>query len=351
MKKSSDSSIVAFTVAGDLMCHSVQFQYAMESRDSFDFRHNYDFIRKYITAADFAMGNLETVISSNNKDLSGYPQFRSPSEYIEAITGAGFDLLFLANNHTADHGSSGIQTTLRSIEKEGLFYTGAGRTNDTLRFFRKEINGISVCILAYTALSNLGINSREYYLNRLDPKTIRKDIQKAKDYFPDVVIVYFHFGEEYQREPNAYQIAIVDSVIKMGADIILAGHSHTLQPVRKFKTQGGRLDSGFVAYSLGNFISNQRWRYSDGGVLLNFSIQKKDEKIYLKDLSFLPIWVYKGIYNGRKRYLILPSTAEKFDSSGLGFLSEKDKKQMLQSFEDTRNTINKYRSIKEVSGN
>ncbi len=81
-------------------------------------------------------------------------------------------------------------------------------------------------------------------------------------------MVHFHFGQEYKREPVKFQRDVVDKTIELGADIIIGGHPHVLQPVNFYKTQNAKLDSGFVAYSMGNFFSNQRKIYTDAGIIL-----------------------------------------------------------------------------------
>ena len=78
--------------------------------------------------------------------------------------------------------------------------------------------------------------------------------------------------------------------ISYGADIILGAHPHIVQQFEKFKTNNGKLDTGFVVYSLGNFVSNQRWRYSDGGMIFNFNITKNifTDSVYVSDINYLP---------------------------------------------------------------
>ncbi len=107
-----------------------------------------------------------------------------------------------------------------------------------------------------------------------------------------------------------------------------------------FKTSGGNLDSGFVAYSLGNFISNQRWRYSNGSAILNFSISKNinNGKIELEELSFLPYWVFKGKTERGKEFIILPSELAVLDSLP-AYITPKDKKLMKQSYFDTKEIV------------
>lgn len=129
----------------------------------------------------------------------------------------------------------------------------------------------------------------------------------------------------------------MSKTIEFGADIIIGSHPHTLQPIEYFKLESGNIDSGFVAYSLGNFYSNQRWRYSDGGAILNFTIQKNKNNgnIKLAGVRYLPIWVYKGYTENGSEYIILPTEtafAEKYPA----YLSSKDLYLMKESYNDTK---------------
>jgi len=167
---------------------------------------------------------------------------------------------------------------------------------------------------------------------------------------PGALIVLTHrfFGVEYQKEPNVYQKDIVERVISYGADIILGSHPHVMQPIQYFKTKSSRLDTGFVAFSMGNFISNQRWRYSDAGIIVNFKISKNTltgEK-KLKELTFLPTWVFKGPTEKGKEYIIFPAEYSLKDSVP-EFFTAKDIWYMKESFFDTYSISRQYdKSIK-----
>jgi len=286
---------------------------------------------------------LETVLGGKGLGYSGYPLFNTPDQFLDGLSYAGFDLLFTANNHVLDQGREGLIRTLNLIEKKNMTYTGANRNKEESESIKIiEKNGVKIAVLAYTYGTN-GIRlkrSQKYLVNIIDTTKIKSDILEAKKVQPDLVIVYFHFGKEYERKPSKYQKRIVGFTIQNGADIILGSHTHTLQPVEMFKTNGGNLDSGFVAYSMGNFISNQRWRYSDGSAILNFSISKNTNngKIKLNDLSFLPFWVFKGKTGRGKEFVILPSEIALSDSLP-AYVTNKDKKLMKQSYFDTKEII------------
>ena len=346
LKDSVLSATLCFV--GDLMCHSTQFNYAKVDADSFDFTGVYSEVKKYLSEPDLTIGNLETVIAGEGKNYRGYPYFNAPDDFIYALKAAGFDLLVTANNHALDQGWKGVKKTIDVINDYKIHRTGtfiSQEDRDSIRIFL--VNSIKIAFLAYSENTNgLPIpQGKEFVINLIDEDLIKSDIKKAREKNVDVVIVHLHYGPEYNREPSDYQKEIVQKIIELGADIIIGGHPHVVEPFDIYKTNNTKLDSGFVAYSMGNFISNQRWRYSDAGVILNVQISKNKftDSVYVSDISYLPTWVFKGQTEEGREYIILPSQIGEEDST-YTFLTGEDKKLMKEAFEDTKEIITKYNS-------
>jgi poly-gamma-glutamate capsule biosynthesis protein CapA/YwtB (metallophosphatase superfamily) len=337
---------ISVSIVGDIMCHSVQYKYARVSADSFNFDPAFSVISKYLSGSDFLFGNFETVTAGKNVGYSGYPYFNTPDEFITALRHTGFDLLTTANNHAIDRGEKGIRRTIEHIKLNHLRYNGtflSERDRDSIRIL--NIKGIKIAFLAYSYGTNGNPipKGKKYLVNLIDTVQIRKDINLAREEGTDIVLVHFHFGDEYKRLPNNYQKEIVKKTVESGADIIVGGHTHVLQPIEYFKTKNAGLDSGFVIYSMGNFISNQRWRYSDGGAVLTFSLTRNATKdsIYLNNVDYLPIWVFKGETKRGREYIIIPSEAAFYDSL-YDFLTPQDRRLAAQSFHDTNEILTKY---------
>jgi len=333
---------------GDLMCHSTQFNYAKVDADSFDFTGVYREVKKYLSAADLTVGNLETVIAGEVKGYSGYPYFNAPDDFVYALKDAGFDLLITANNHALDQGWDGVKRSIEVINDYKIHRTGtflSQEDRDSIRIF--QINSIKVAILAYSENTNgLPIpKGEDFVINLIDEELIRKDINNAREKDVDVVLVHLHYGPEYNREPSDYQKQIVQKIIELGADIIIGGHPHVIQPIDFFKTNNKKLDFGFVAYSMGNFISNQRWRYSDAGIILNIqiSINKFTDSVYISEVSYLPTWVFKGQTGRGREYIILSSQLANSDSTH-NFLIDYDRKLMKEALNDTKEIVTKYKT-------
>ena len=341
-----DSSVtISISIVGDLMCHSPQFQYAQVSKDSFDFSPVYRNVKKYLSSSDFTFGNLETVTAGKEKGgYTGYPFFNTPSSYITALKEVGFDLLVTANNHSLDRSEKGVLKTIDEIQSRNINYVGtysSQRDRDSIRIFM--IKGIRIAFLAYSYGTNGNPipKGKHYLINLIDYELIEKDISSAKLNGAELVLVHFHFGEEYKREPVQFQKEVVNKTIELGADIIIGGHPHVLQPVNFYKTKNEKLDSGFVAYSMGNFFSNQQARYKDAGMILTINITKDliNNKFEISEVNYLPTWVFKGNTSNGKEYVIMPAATI---SDSTITLSKIDSTKMNQAFDDTRFIINKY---------
>jgi len=348
LKKEDSIMTATICFVGDLMCHSTQFNYARVSEDSFDFTGVFREVKTYLSDADLSVGNLETVVAGKETEYSGYPYFNAPDDFIYALKDAGFDLLITANNHALDQGWEGVKRTIKVLNDYKIHRTGtftSREDQDSLRIF--QINSIKIAILAYSENTN-GVaipKGKDFIINLIDEEKIKQDISRAREKNVDIVLVHLHYGPEYNREPDDCQKEIVQMIIQTGADIIIGGHPHVIQPTEFFKTNNSKLDSGFVAYSMGNFISNQRWRYSDTGMILKIEISKNilNDSIYISRINYLPTWVFKGETEKGREYIILPAQNE-MDDTSYNFLTNQDKKLMIEAFNDTKEIVNRLSS-------
>ncbi len=329
--------------AGDLMCHKPIFESSRVNSGSFDFNPIYKYISEYLSAPDVMIGNLETVTAGKVKGYTGYPQFNTPDEYISALKKAGFDFLVTSNNHSMDRGEKGVLRTLEILSANGIPSTGTFQNEtdrDSIRIINP--NGIAVAILNYTFGTN-GIplpRGKDYLVNRIDTNLIKSDIEKALSLKPDVLLLFYHFGTEYKRTPDEYQERIVEFSKRAGADIIIGSHPHVVEKIEKYLTVGGRLDTGFVAYSLGNFLSNQQWRYADAGVILNLSLEKNlnSGRVRISEITPVPTMVYISRHSGKRQYYILPAS-ENIDTVKLNFLKKSEIQRLKNSYSDTKGIL------------
>jgi poly-gamma-glutamate synthesis protein (capsule biosynthesis protein) len=356
-KEEEQQNHVSLTFVGDLMCHSPQFKHALQSDGSYDFYPVFEPVAEYLSKSDFTVGNLETVLAGTTKSYSGYPQFNTPNSYADALKKAGFDLIVTANNHSYDKKEAGVLRTIKELKKRKFLTAGTytdAKKRDAVQVI--QIKNIKVSILAYTQFSNLGVpKAKKHLVNVIDTALVKKDIQNARKAGAEVVLVHYHWGSEYIREPNTRQKTIAEQTIALGADLIIGGHPHYVQPVDFYKTKGNAaLDSGVIAYSMGNFFSNQRKRFRDAGLILTINLEKnpKTGKIKVEEVEYIPTWVFKGVIDKKTAYRVLPSQIAQGDSlpfyfkdyllQHTNFLTTSDWTKITQAFNDDKYIVPFY---------
>ena len=314
------------------MCHQSQLDDAyVAASGEYDFTGSFTDIAPYISAADLAIANLETTISGKDQQYTGYPNFNSPKSLLTALKQAGFDVLTTANEHIFDRKWYGVEQTIANIKAEGMACTGTFLSRD--EYYEPlvvDVNGVKVAILAYTDL--LSANSKDipdekmnFCIKMLNIKTVRKDIELSREKGADIVIVSVHWGDEYSRKATSEDRATAEDIIKAGADVILGSHPHVLQTItyRDFEQDAGGTKKCAVVYSLGNFLSAQTGQYKDSGMVVNLTFDKDNQtnKVTLKEVTYLPTWVYISDAD-KKEYRILPVGKYLDDSTLLGQLAE-----------------------------
>jgi poly-gamma-glutamate synthesis protein (capsule biosynthesis protein) len=339
--QNGEDSVITVTISfvGDIMCHTPQIEYAKIGIDSFNFKPSFREVKKYLSNSHLTFGNLETVTAGRTKKFTGYPLFNSPDELLDALKDAGFDILFTSNNHSLDRGVDGAIRTIQQIQKRNLVNSGtylSEKSRDSLLVI--EINGLQLGVLSYTygLNGNLLPKNKNYLVNVIDTNLIKQDLSEFSKKNVDLILVYFHFGDEYSRIPSKYQEEIAGKTFKYGADIIIGSHPHVLQPARFVEKADGKLNKGFVAFSLGNFISNQRWRYSDAGVILNLEIKKNIviDSVWISGVSALPTWVFKGNSGNKNEFIIVPADTNKFVLLP-PYIQKEDRAKLVESYNDT----------------
>ncbi|MFI5170814.1 MAG: CapA family protein [Chitinophagales bacterium] len=337
---------ITISAVGDLMCHSTQYNYARVAPDSFNFVPCFEYILPWLKSPDLLIGNLETTFAGTGIPYSGYPYFNTPDDYATAIKEIGFDFIVTANNHANDNGEKAILRTIGILDGLHLPHTGtyvSENDRDSIRIM--NISGIKISILSYTYSTN-GLDLAEgkpWLVNFCDSALIKRDIINSRGAGAELVVVFYHFGEEYERLPNSYQKDFVNHAIDCGADVILGSHPHVLQPVNYFATKNAKLDTGFVAYSMGNFISNQQDEYTDEGVVINIHIQKniKTNKIRIERTDYVPTWVYKGKSEVKKLHMVFPVFGEN-DPALPDFVQKQYSGETKKAWNNTTGTMNIY---------
>lgn len=338
-----DTTRLSLLFLGDIMQHDSQIS---DAYDPVSKKYNYDrcfqFVKPYIQSADLAIGNLELTLAG--PPYRGYPQFSAPDELLFALKRAGMDVLVTANNHCVDTGKKGLERTIRMLDSlriphTGTFINEASKLNHHPLVIQK--NGFKLALLNYTYGTNGLPVTKPNIVNLIDTASMRKDILKAKSLKPDMIIVFTHWGSEYQSLPSKWQKDITEHCFKSGAQLVIGAHPHVVQPMewRKDKNQ-------LIAYSLGNFVSGQRKRYTDGGAMITLELKKiasapGNSITHIDKANYVLEWVYRTVDN-EKNYYVLPVPMFEADSRK-DFIKDDASKSAFKIFaEDSRALFGKH---------
>ncbi|MEO8570462.1 MAG: CapA family protein [Chloroflexota bacterium] len=211
-------------------------------------------VRHLIEGADIAAANFENPAPDNARFHPSKTVFTAFPRFIDGLSNAGIDYVSLANNHIRDAGASGVLQTIKNIKKRGIAYSGAGKDLKAARTPAiLEAAGTKVAILGYDAIAS-GYHATATRVGSagLSAKAVKADVAAARKAGADLVIVYPHWGTEYDPTPFANQKKLAEMIIDNGADMVIGNHAHWAGAMEVYKGKP-------IWYALGNFVFDQTW--------------------------------------------------------------------------------------------
>jgi len=212
-------------------------------------QYPFERVRPLWADADLVVGNLEGTYTSRGTALAKEYTFRTPSALAAALTAGGFHAVSLANNHTFDFGTVGLEDTLATLRTKGVALFGAGldETAAVSPLLVRTPSGLRVAFLGFDDIGEVQFASQtEPGVARADVSRIESAVRRAAA-DADFVVVVMHWGLEYRSEPTARQRLLAQAAVDAGACVVVGAHPHVLQPWERF----GR---AVVLFSLGNFV-------------------------------------------------------------------------------------------------
>lgn len=323
---------ITLVFGGDLMQHMPQISSARVA-DGYDYEECFRYIKSQVDYADVAVGNFETTLAGGS--YSGYPRFCAPDDFLRGVKNAGFDVLLTANNHVCDRGQVGIERTILMMDSLHLGHLGS--YTDSLQRERTypyliEKNGFRIALLNYTYGTNGLSVKAPNIVNYIDREQMAKDILRAKKMHPDCIIACMHWGLEYHLTPNDEQRELADWLFEQGVTHIIGGHPHVMQPL-EVRTDSLTGQRHVLAYSLGNFVSNQSKPHTYGGMMVHLTLEK-DSVTRLADCNYSLYFVSRPATSGHKSHRVYDvRTPDKELSANERRLRDsflRDSKQVLQ---------------------
>jgi poly-gamma-glutamate synthesis protein (capsule biosynthesis protein) len=206
--------------------------------------------------SDGAVINLEDPMTTSGTPYKSTIPLKANPAYAHVLKDNNIIVACIANNHIMDYGDKGLNDTITALKSNGINYTGAGNNIDQAsKPVYLNIKDRKIAILNYMDNTTFtGFSASEMAAATpasagyapADPNLIKNDIDEAKKN-SDMVIVVFHYGNEYSTQPNSYQVTLSHECIDDGADMVIGSHPHVIQTI---ETYNGKP----IFYSLGNFV-------------------------------------------------------------------------------------------------
>ncbi len=252
-KSGPDNSNITIFLTGDVM-----FDFAVDSLLDEGVEVFGDFTPLFKTS-DMVVVNLEAPFTNSSDNLKTVIPVKADPAHASILKENNINVACLANNHIMDYGETGLNDTLKNLKNYNITSLGAGenlqqasqpayfvvdnRTIAILNYFdTTTFQEFSTSELPAATNNSSGFASADWGI-------IRENLDQAKKQ-ADIVIVFFHYGNEYSTSPNEFQKNISRKCIDEGADMVVGSHPHVIQGVESYK---GKV----IFYSLGNFVFDQ----------------------------------------------------------------------------------------------
>ncbi|MHC1694477.1 MAG: CapA family protein [Eubacteriales bacterium] len=244
---------VKLSFGGDVSLSDLIGEYA----DSYGIAYPFADVKGLLSGADIACVNLETSVSERGQSEKpeGYG-FRTSPDKLDALKGAGIDIVSCANNHVRDYGTDAFSDTMKWLDEYGIKHAGIGQN-------AAQAQGLTVLDAAgykvgYMAMTSI-IPKPEWIAGEDSPglSALRGNtseiISRIRDYDKrcDILVVSLHWGVEYDIVPQPWQESFARALIDAGADVIYGHHPHMLQGIEIYKNKP-------ILYSTGNFLFFKR---------------------------------------------------------------------------------------------
>ena len=311
-------STLTVGATGDILIHSPILD-SVNYGGYYDFADCFSLVTPYYSQPDIMIANLEVTCGGEESGAySGYPTFNCPDNIVTTLKNAGVDILLTANNHSYDTGMYGLLRTLDVITDNGLEYLGTRKTTDEHYVIVKQVNGIKIGMVNFTydtraypgdqkSLNGIPmLDEAENLVSSFcyeDVDELYTNAKKALDEMNmlgvDSKIIFIHWGNEYQDDPNWTQEEIAQQLCEYGADVIIGGHPHVIQRYDTLTSSTGH--QTLCLYSMGNELSNQRAElmdedgnrgYTEDGLIMEVTWSKfNNGKVKITGLKIIPTWV------------------------------------------------------------
>lgn len=220
-------------------------------------------VLSYLNNADIRVANLECAIGDiphfdpekmhKKKDI-----VYAPNSNLKKLKEMNINIVSLANNHIYDLGIEGLKNTIKQLDSLGIKHCGAGKNiEEASQPAVIEISGKTIAFIAFCDYKDKTVGyvpiakNNIPGVNPLHKESLKESIVRCKNKY-DYVYVIPHWGVEHTCYPTPEVWTLAEEIINYGANGVIGGHTHRVQPVKLKKNK-------IIIYSLGNFCFFDRY--------------------------------------------------------------------------------------------
>ena len=294
--KDADDTVIHLVAAGDV---NVTDAIVASGGPEYDYKNTFLDVAHLLAEGDITVVNFEG-------NLCGAPygtaSGSAPQSLAEMLQKCGVDLMQLANSYSINQGISGLQATIQSVKDAGMEPLGVYGDERSYRsgkgYTVKEVEGVKIAFVAFTKgmngmtlpqgsenCVNLLYTDYDSTYRNINRKTINAVMDAVEKESPDLTVAMLHWGSEYNDNISKSQEDIVAFLQERGVDAVIGTHPHFVHKMTYDPETGN-----FVAYSLGDLISNADRAGTEYSVILNLEITKTGGNTKITGFSYTPIF-------------------------------------------------------------
>ena len=233
---------LSLVAVGDVMLGGRAHRAVSEFGSSYPFKA----VLPLLQRAPIGLGNLEGPFARIAEKQERNHSYRVNPKLAKSLLRAGINVVTLANNHLLDCGREGVMETLEALAKVGVTAIGAG------------VNKLAAHAPGILQAGPYRVGLLGYYWNQrtaargklpgsaMDPpEDLAADIGALRKQV-DRVVVTFHWGVPYVREPSPEDRTKARLAVECGADVVIGHHPHIVQPFEVYRGCP-------IFFSVGNF--------------------------------------------------------------------------------------------------
>lgn len=302
--------IIRISIVGDTVIDS-----KIES-DSSDYDSIFEDAKEQLKDADIAIGTYSSDVKTDED-----------KKFATSVHDSGIDLLNIATSSNND--TEQFEQKDQNLKEIGFDTTGKYDENTENRVKIIEKRGEKIAIIAYNSQETSNVN---YY----DEEKATEDLNYAKENAKFTIVLMN--WENKNDKVSKSQKKITDDLISKGANVVVGTNSYCLQ---SFEMTQNENVQGFVANSLGNYVSESTNEKSKLELILNLQIYiDKEGKSDIYKIDYTPMYMYNSKTKEENTFKIFNMKQEISDyEEGKENIDETTYKKLTKGIDDIKKIL------------